>query len=307
MLTEVAGVDSPLTGSCGHLSPEVATIVNASRDVRATFVARDLLIRYPAYDAMIERARALALAPIRTRARGLVLSAKSNNGKTTLANSIHAALAKLSDINRPIALSIDVGGATDGKTIYGRILEALGSPARISHRLNDRELILTHILKTQRVRLLILDELQDITTGNERERQRVLMCIRYLMNKMQLQVLGLGTESAFQAISSNTHLAARFREVSLPKWCADETLAKFLATYERYLPLPAPSNLSSPAMVKLLAKIGQGSIGSITDRLRDATHWAIAEDMPSLTPDLLERAALPPAECLYAEAVCDAL
>jgi hypothetical protein len=287
--------------SC-HLSPEAAAVLDAPRDVRAAFVARDLLVRYPAFDAMVERARALALAPVRTRAQGLVLSAKSNNGKTTLAKSIHSALAKISDVNRPIALSIDVGGATDAKTIYGRILDALGSPARISHRLNDRELILTHILKTQRVRLLILDELQDITTGNERDRQRVLMCIRYLMNNMQLQVLGLGTESAFQTLSANSHLAARFREVSLPKWRADATLAKFLATYERYLPLPAPSNLSSPAVLKLLAKIGQGSIGTIIDRLRDATHWAIAEDMPSITPELLERAALPPAECLYSEA-----
>lgn len=307
MLTDMTEIDPSLAEGRSRLSPEALAVVDASRDVRAAFVARDLLIRYPAFDAMVERARALALGPIRTRARGLVLSAKSNNGKTTLANTIHSALAKLSDINRPIALSIDVGGATDGKTIYGRILDALGSPARISHRLNDRELILTHILKAQRVRLLILDELQDITAGNERERQRVLMCIRYLMNKMQLQVLGLGTESAFQAISANTHLAERFKEISLPKWRADETLAKFLATYERYLPLPAPSNLSSPAMVKLLAKIGQGSIGSITDRLRDATHWAIAEDMPSLTPELLERAVLPPAECLYAEAACDVL
>lgn len=303
-MTDITTLAAQSTDPPRHLSPEAAAIIDAPREVRAEFVARDLLIRYPAYDAMVERARALALAPVRTRAQGLVLSAKSNNGKTTLANSIHSELAKLSNMNRPIALSIDVGGATDGKTIYGRILEALGSPARISHRLNDRELILTHILRTQRVRLLILDELQDITAGNERDRQRVLMCIRYLMNKMQLQVLGLGTESAFQALAANTHLAARFREVSLPKWRADETLAKFLATYERYLPLPAPSNLSTPAVVKLLAKIGQGSIGNITDRIRDAAHWAIKEDLPSITPDLLERAALPPAECLYAEAAC---
>lgn len=300
--------DTPLinvSNACeaSHLSPEAEKVLDAPRDVRAAFVARDLLVRYPAFDAMVERARALALAPVRTRAQGLVLSAKSNNGKTTLANSIHSALSKIGDANRPIALSIDVGGATDGKTIYGRILDALGSPARISHRLNDRELILTHILKTQRVRLLILDELQDITTGNERDRQRVLMCIRYLMNNMQLQVLGLGTETAFQTLSANSHLAARFREVSLPKWRADATLAKFLATFERYLPLPAPSNLSAPASLKLLAKIGQGSIGTIIDRLRDAAHWAIAEDQPSITPELLERATLPPAECLYSEAL----
>jgi hypothetical protein len=302
-MTDTPLIDASAVYDANHLSPEAAKVLDAPRDVRAAFVARDLLVRYPAFDAMVERARALALAPVRTRAQGLVLSAKSNNGKTTLANSIHSALSKISDANRPIALSIDVGGATDGKTIYGRILDAPGSPARISHRLNDRELILTHILKTQRVRLLILDELQDITTGNERDRQRVLMCIRYLMNNMQLQVLGLGTETAFQTLSANSHLAARFREVSLPKWRADATLARFLATFERYLPLPAPSNLSSPGTLKLLAKVGQGSIGTIIDRLRDAAHWAIAEDLPSITPDLLERAILPPAECLYSEAL----
>lgn len=283
----------------GRLSHVAAQLVDASREARANFIGREIQVVYPAFKEMVQRAHSLARAPVRTRSQGLVISAASSNGKTTLGKAIHTSLA--SSANKPLALSIDVGGATDAKTIYGRMLDALGSPARISHRLNDRELILTHILHGQRIRLLILDELQDILSGNEREQQKVLMCIRYLMNTMHLQVLGLGTENAFQALTANKHLATRFRECVLPKWQADTTLARFLASYERHLPFPAPSNLSSAPVVKLLAKVGRGAIGDIVERIRNAAFWALYENQPSISIDLLEKAELPPAVCLFGD------
>jgi len=62
-----------------------------------------------------------------------------------------------------------MSGVRDARSVYGRIMEALGSPARISHRLSDRELLVQRLLRDADCRLLILDEVQDIVLGSERE------------------------------------------------------------------------------------------------------------------------------------------
>ncbi|MEG3791249.1 TniB family NTP-binding protein [Lysobacter sp. CCNWLW3] len=281
----------------GRLEPATQALLDAPLDVRIQHVLQDRLVRYPAFDAVKSQAEWLIYEPRQTRARGIVVSSERGNGKTTLAHIINRQYNDRCNLDRPFVVEISMSGARDARTVYGRILESLGSPARISHRVSDRETLVSRLLRSVGCRLLVLDEVQDIMLGNEREQQRALEGIKFLMNELQMHVLGFGTDKAFQGLASDPHLEARFTEFVLPRWKADSTLANFLATYERCLPFPEPSHLGREEVVKYMAKVGAGTLGKIVTRLQNAALGALCEEGGSVSMSRLEAADMRPTRC----------
>lgn len=281
-----------------HLMPSTERLLTASDSDRARAVIEDVAILYPFLQRVVAEAEWMIHEPRRTRARGLIVCGEAGNGKTSLAKLIHSRYQSYGHAVSPCVLTISMSGARDSRSVYGRIMEALGSPTRISHRLSDRELIVRDLLRRVNCRLIILDEAQDILLGSEREQVRALEGIKLLMNELSMPILAFGTEKAEQGFRSDRHLAARFRTLPLPGWQADDTLANFLATYERLLPLHRPSYLASPDKVKALAKIGGGVIGAIVERIQNAALTAIVDGTECITKELLLSAEMRPAQCL---------
>lgn len=273
-------------------------VLTSSLDARARVIIKDRLIRYPAMVSVMAQADWLFSETRRMRARGLVVCANAGNGKSSLAQAISRRFKSEGDTDSPCALMISMSGVRDARTVYGRLLEALGSPARISHRLSDREMLVTRLLKAVNCRLLILDEVQDLLLGSERDQRRALEAIKFLMNELRLPILAFGTDTAAKGFNSDPHLAARFTDVALPLWKPDNTLANFLATYERFLPLMKASNLAAPDKVALLAKIGRGVLDTIVQRVQNAALMAIIDGSEQITRSLLEKATTRPESCL---------
>lgn len=281
-----------------RLHPAAERMLDAPMHDRTAMIIEDKTVFYPALQYIINEAEWMIHEPRQTRARGLVVCASRGNGKTSLAKLIHERYQGYDSPDLPCALRISMSGVRDARSVYGRIMEGLGSPARISHRLSDRELLVQRLLRDVDCRLLILDEVQDILLGSEREQQRALEGIKFLMNELSLPILAFGTEKAGHGFSSDPHLHARFSQYTMPTWQADNTLANFLATYERVLPLRKPSNLASKDKLALLAKIGDGVLGKIVTRIQNAALAAIADGSESITLDLLKKSVSRPACCL---------
>ena len=282
----------------GRLHPLAERLLEATDRDRAAFVIQDLTIRYPALEQVVAEAEWMIHEPRQTRARGLIVCASKDNGKTSLAKLIHDRFNDYHHVDLPCVLRISMSGVRDARSVYGRIMEELGSPARISHRLSDRELLVQRLLRDVDCRLLILDEVQDILLGSEREQQRALEGIKLLMNELKLPILAFGAEKAGQAFNSDGHLAARFAQITMPTWKADSTLANFLATYEHFLPLRQPSHLAAPDKLAFLAKVGDGILGNIVRRIKNAALTAIVEGSDCITLELLKKAVTRPSVCL---------
>jgi hypothetical protein len=286
------------SGATTRLHPSAVRMLDRPNNERVRTIIEDKVIIYPAIQHVMNEAKWMILEPRQTRARGLIVCADRGNGKTSLADLIHRKFGDCNRIDHPAVLMISMSGARDARSVYGRIMEALGSPARISHRLSDRELLVQRLLIDVDCRLLILDEVQDILLGSEREQRRALEGIKLLMNELHLPILAFGTDRAGRGFSSDPHLAARFTEHTMPTWKAGDVLADFLATYERLLPLQHPSDLASPDKVALLAKVGEGLIGKIVARVKNAALWAIEDGTERITRDLLIRAISLPGSCV---------
>jgi hypothetical protein len=287
---------SPTQKNVG-LIPAARQLLGASLEDRIQFVVKDLMIRYPALEAVVSSAEWMIHEPKQERARGLIVCASKGNGKTSISKLIHGRFNGYDHVDQPCVLRISMSGVRDARSVYGRIMEGLGSPARISHRLSDRELLVQRLLRDVNCRLLVLDEVQDITLGSEREQVRSLEGVKLLMNEVGLPILAFGADKAGQAFNSDGHLAARFTQFTMPAWQADSILASFVATYERGLPLEEPSNLSDPANLNFLAKVGGGVIGNIVARIKNAALTALVEGSPRITADILRRAEARPAMC----------
>ena len=115
---------------------------------------------------------------------------------------------------------------------------------------------------------------------------------------MRLPVLALGTSKAGHWFRSDPHLAARFGETHLPVWKPDKSLAAFLATYERYLPLKEASNLNEREKVAFLAKSGEGKLGAIVARVQNAALMALEQGEESITLAHLQAAEFRPGKLL---------
>lgn len=287
-----------------HLHPSTASLLDAPNDIRAKAIIEDRQILYPALLEVMNEAEWMVYEPRQTRARGLIVCADRGNGKTSLAKLVHQRYGDNDRSDAPCVLKISMSGTRDARSVYGRIMEELGSPARISHRLSDRELLVQRLLRDADCRLLVLDEVQDILQGSEREQLRALEGIKLLMNELSIHILAFGTDRAGQGFRSDPHLAARFTEFAMPSWKPDASLANFLVTYERLLPLRRPSNLGSPDKVSALAKVGKGVLGNIVARIKNAALAAIANGSECITTELIVASAgRPSARLLKREAV----
>lgn len=282
----------------GRLHATIAAILDAPLRQRALAILQDRVIQYPKFKEILQQAHWMFLEPPTIRARGLIVQADCNNGKTALAYLMDRRFQPQDGGAGPCAISISMSGVRDARTVYGRILEKLGGPVLVSHRLSDREPVVLSLLEKTNCRLLILDEVQDLTFGSEKDQQRVLQSIKTIMNALRLPVLALGTSKAGHWFRSDPHLAARFGETHLPVWKADRSLAAFLATYERYLPLKEASNLHEREKVAFLAKTGEGKLGAIVARVQNAALMALEQGEESITLAHLQAAEFRPGKLL---------
>lgn len=289
---------NPLPPSQGRLHASVAGLLDAPLQQRALAILQDRVIQYPKFGEILQQAHWMFLEPPTIRARGLIVQADCNNGKTALADLMCRRFQPQQGGTGNCAISIGLSGVRDARTVYGRILEKLGAPVLVSHRLSDREPVVLSLLERIKCRLLILDEVQDLTFGSEKDQQRVLQSVKTIMNALRLPVLALGTSKAGHWFRSDPHLAARFGETHLPSWKADKALASFLATYERYLPLKEASNLHERDKVALLAKCSDGKLGAIVARIQNAALTALEEGKEAITLEHLHAAEFRPATLL---------
>src|SRR3546814_12183338 len=90
---------------------------------------------YSVMDQILAESELMVYEPRQTLGRGLVVCAGRGNGKTSLSNLLHRQFQGYDDPDLPCVVRISISGIRDARSLYGRILEELGSPARISHRL----------------------------------------------------------------------------------------------------------------------------------------------------------------------------
>jgi hypothetical protein len=281
-----------------HLDPKTQTLMDLPTIERANRMLAERFITHERLVPIMDHVEFLRYRPPQSRASGLVVSGKPGLGKTMIARAIlrrfPPQLAHDGQAASTPVLGISMTGAREARTLYNRLLAQLGVPDAARYVGSDRERMVLKLCKAADLRLLIVDEVQDILTSTARQQRIALDTIKFLMNELSLPILALGTSQAPEAMQVDEHLNARFSYRVLPVWTQDKYLVNFLDALERVLPLRKPSNLSSLPVTTALLRLSGGILDPIVRLISYAAAHAVESGAEQITPAILERASKEP-------------
>lgn len=167
------------------------------------------------------------------RSLGLLLFGKINSGKTTLCIRFQNR-TKLLEINNGEIWSdynivyYEIDCRMSLKSFLSILLEKVGG-LRVSNRalqnINTTTLIesITHELSVREIKILIIDEIQDLLSSHESEIQDIFIALKKIVNKSYTRVVLVGTPKAYDVLRkadetttvSNPWVDERFRVTEL--------------------------------------------------------------------------------------------
>lgn len=277
-----------------HLPETTASLIDLPLVDRIRYVLADRYIYHEQAADLIHRVKHLVDRPPGVRPTGIVLLSPSNGGKTALAMALlrrygAREASKEYPASRPVVM-FTMSGALDAGEIFARFLVALGVPHVSNMTQKNRRQKALQIAKAAGLRLIIIDEIQDVLLSTMFQQKMALLATKDLMNSLNVPVLAMGTEDASHSLEADKHLKERFKFHELPIWGVDEYLRHFLEAYESTLPLKKRSGLGSVRTMKVLVRETGGLLGAIVERLKCAAALAIESETEKITIDLIERA-----------------
>ncbi len=228
----------------------------------------------------------------------LLLVSDTNNGKTTIVSrfvSQHPpALNPEGEQSTYPVIMIQAPPQPDEGRFYNAILQKTYALFKPTSRIDQRQFQVLSLLRLVNAKMLIVDEIHHILAGTMLRQRHFLNVIKYLGNELQIPIVGVGTQDAFNAIHSDPQLENRFEPAWLPRWTLDGKESsleyrRLLSSFEKLLHLRKPSHLDEPSMALRILSMTGGTIGEIADLLTRSAVYAIRTKGEEITPRILER------------------
>lgn len=279
----------------GHLLPEVRKAALLSTRHRLQQLEGDIWIGYGRAQAALARLEALLEHPSRVRMPNLLIVGPTNNGKTMLVERLYRLHPpNPGSATRPASMPVvlfQMPPDPSGQRFYAVLLAAIGGLASVRVPIAQLEHLAMTILHRIGARLLVIDEVHNLLTGNTTRQRELLGLLRFLGNELRLPLVCVGTKDAYLAIRTDEQLENRFEPLLLPLWQDDDEFGRLLASFEAVLPLREPSGLATPPLRRRILERSEGVLGEVATLLREAARVALLEGRERIDLSLLE--ALP--------------
>jgi len=161
-------------------------------------------------------------------------------------------------------------------------------------------------LQAQGVRVLLLDELGELTKAGAASHRRALSELKRISNGSHVGIVATTVSNLAHMLDVDQQFASRFkRKISIKPWSLSNDLRSFVFGLERNLPFPERSFLDGPQCLPWIAQYGEGNTKEIVELIRLAALHALGASAPCVGMDHLKKAAeseLPPEIVLEAAA-----
>ena len=276
-----------------HLLPDVRKMLDWPVAERLAYVEQDKWLNYPAAQAAINAMSDLLARPAQVRMRGVLVTARPNNGKTALLKRFgvqnRPTLLESGSANTPVVRVWSPDEASEAK-LWSQLLKALKQPHRSSDSARHLREQAMRTIEFQGVRMLMFDELHNILNGSSKKTQHLLTLLKMLVNELSVRIVVAGTADVVRALTTDQQLATRFDCFSLPTWTMTDGLRTILKGLESTLPLPERSNLGSDDMLRLMSTKANGTIGGYVKQVQSAAGLAIKSAKPMIDTSLIVKA-----------------
>jgi Bacterial TniB protein len=269
-----------------RLSEKARLALELSDEERINLILSERWFGYTKAKEILDKLDELFTYPKRHRMPNLLIVGDTNNGKTMIASrfqQLHPADENVDGdaIFFPVML-VQAPSAPDEGRFYNRILRKLSAPFKVKAPPDQKLFQVLTISERVNLKMLIIDEIQDILAGSLRNQHKLRNAIKQLGNELQIPIVGVGTQEAFHAIQTDPQLANRFVPVFLPRWEFEKGVEpknnpylKLLSSFESMLPLKEQSNLTESGIALKLLSMSEGLIGELSAILNEAAVKAI--------------------------------
>lgn len=276
----------------GHLGPKAIAAMELSNEKRISYNWSTRWIGYEKARQLIEHMEFLLSFPREHRMPCLLIVGESNSGKSTIINRFKE-LHQPSDNpdGRTIIAPVVVAEAPttpDEGRLYNNILDAIFAPHKANDHPDNKRKILIDAFEAIGVKMLLLDELNNLLAGRIAKRQEVLNALRIMTNDLKMPIVAAGIESSQNVFDSDPQLKNRFKIVELGRWSIGEDLARLLKSFEMQLALKKPSMLATDVIATRVLAHGKGLIGDIASTLKHAAEVAVRSGTEMITPEILD-------------------
>jgi ATP-dependent Clp protease ATP-binding subunit ClpA len=275
-----------------HLNDAARAALELPDNERIDHINSEHWIGYSRATQIFDRMEYLLNFPRKHRMPNLLIVGDTNNGKTMIVERFqqkHMAYdnGEGDAITLPV-LVIQAPPTPDESRLYDEMLETLAAPFKASEKPSKKLFQIKHILRQTSTRILIIDEIHNIIAGSSSRQRAFLNVLKNFCNDLQMPLVGVGTEDAFNAINTDPQLSNRFEPMALPRWKNNEEYLRLLASYELMLPLRKPSKLIESSLAEKVLFMSEGIIGEISNILCRSSEAAIREKHERITIKILE-------------------
>ncbi|TIH15595.1 AAA family ATPase [Marinifilum sp. JC120] len=280
-----------MTSQFPHLCESAVSLMALSEQERIAKIQTPVWIGYPVASKILARLEELVEYPKSHRMPNLLITGDTNNGKTMLVNRFCKAHPRDDNPDGEAAiipvLYIQAPPTPEEGRFYDNILENINAPFRPQDRASKKAFQAVKLLKAVGVKLLIIDEIQQILAGSMKKQRAFLNVIKGLGNELKIPIVGVGTREADRAIQTDLQLSNRFDAAFLPRWRLNANYIRLLLSFERILPLAQPSGLDERGLSTKILSMSEGYIGEIARILADASVFAIKSGHERIDVDIL--------------------
>lgn len=236
------------------------------------------------------------------RPKSILLVGDSNNGKSL-------ALKKFRDDNPSYltddkeliipVLYVEAPPEPVEKRFYDEILGAMNAPVKPNEKAEVKFHRIQHLLKTTKVKVLIIDEIHNLTAGSPMKQRVFLNILKYLSNVYDISFVCAGIREALNVFGSDSQLSNRFAPYELRKWVMSPDFQRLLLSFEKRLNVNPEVSFINKEITQKVLVMSDGLIGEVSEIMN--LYYKFIEENNLKDPDveILDRIDYYPPDIRY--------
>jgi hypothetical protein len=276
-----------------HLTKESKAILALTDEERIIQIQTDKWIAYPVAKKVMSRLEEHLNLPTKQRMPNLLIIGPTNNGKSSIIEKFRRKFPaietrkKIEDRRIPV-VTFQMPPDPSCTRFYSMLIKSTGAEVRVC-RTAELEQTALDRLHSVKAKILVIDELHNVLSGQSHVTREFLNTLRFLGNELRIPIVGVGTKDAYLAIRSDPQLENRFEPIPIPRWQEGDDLLSLLASFEATLPLRQRSDIATSEMARYIVARTEGTIGEIATFLAMAAIEAIRTSEECLNTKVFKR------------------
>jgi DNA replication protein DnaC len=228
----------------------------------------------------------------------LFLTGEVNTGKTTLAVKYqhyceNQAKRKGLVYSKDDIVIVDAPVGITFRGMFEYLLEEFNIEIHLKmEKIHTNRLITMLIkeLRKRKVKLLLIDDIQNMTSTSQKEKDEIFKGFRRIVNQSQTRLVLVGLPNAYKLFEDSNWVDERFRALNLPKWNPYSTeyldlLFTIHNAFRDFLPdwdLVSKEGTLNKDLALFLHEISDGRLGKLIQTIKQAAVHAITNQRTNI-------------------------